>query len=296
MKKLIFLALLLPILFACTVTETEAPDSSMMLTDIARMEEESKPPVFKASAIENRDLLFTFEPSGYLEGGEANFRTALAKGEKHFSYNGVSYYYDVMATGTYRIFELMPVAEVMMGDIQILENSLISEEFNLAIQKALEDETEVIEHRGKNYVVSSNRKPIRISALYDAALASTDYLEAYDSYFNEVIFEYEFRLKLEMALSRGEPGFSHEGKNYGIISVPGGYSILDVDQNLFAELSDTFVLSQSENKALPLEFKNMVRDAIESDQENFVYRSSGGYEQEYSIEKIEGSWLISAVE
>ena len=201
-----------------------------------------------------------------------------------------------MANGTYRIFELLPVAEVMAGDIRILEDSLISEEFNLAIQKALEEEAEIFAHLDKNYVISPNRKPIRISALYDAALASTEYLEAYDTYFNEVIVDYEFRLRLEIALSRGEAGFRHEGKSYGIISVPGGYSILDANQNLFAELSNTYVLSQSENRALPLAFKNMVRDAIESDQESFVYRSSEGYEQEYIIERMEGSWLISAVE
>ena len=64
----VLLLILLAVVSGCFAKGAEFPDSGMMLTDIARMEKENQAPQFKASAIENEDLLFTIEPSGLFEG------------------------------------------------------------------------------------------------------------------------------------------------------------------------------------------------------------------------------------
>ena len=221
------------------------------------------------------------------------FLAALSAKKDQFLANEVTYSFDTLGDDTYRVFRLVPIAEVLLGNIKPLGDNLVSVELTQAIENALEAEATSFEHNGTTYVVTLDRRVPQISTRTDAAIASTQYLEAYDPYYNEVINTHEFRLNLGLALKNGENSFSYKGDKYGILFVAGGYSITDAEINLFAELSDIYVISQASSTTIPLEFKNKVREAIDNDQQSFVYTGSSGDETEYRLEKLENSWTIT---
>ena len=102
-----------------------------------------------------------------------------------------------------------------------------------------------------------------------------------------------FVLNLELALQKHERSFFHQGDKYGILEVAGGYTISDSQSNLFAELSNIYVIPKSSSTSIPLGFKNLVRNAIENEQTEFSYSDSAGIKTEYQVEKLDNSWAIN---
>jgi len=170
---------------------------------------------------------------------------------------------------------------------------LLSNELIAAIETALAEDVLTFEHNNTTFVLSEYLKAVKISTISDAAIANQYYLEAYDTIYNEIIQSYDFLLNLELALEKDERSFSFKDQNYGVLPVAGGYTISDAQSNLFAELSNIYVIPKGTNTDIPLGFKNLVRDAIENEKANFSYSDSSGTEREYQVEKLENSWSIN---
>ena len=302
-KKTIFILLLCAILTAC-VSNSGEPDP------IAVLKEQTNPAVngqvnpsaiatdtYQVNAIRNYEPIFTLNPGEVFDGNAmVSFLTALETDKQQFTVNGVSYHIDPLGEHSYRIYRLNLVAEALLGHIQAVEGVLMSVEFAEAIETALANDTRFFEHKGIVYVTSEHRKVTQISTLRDAVIASPYYLEAYDAGFNEIAQSYKFRLALELALAMGEKTFSYEGERYGVLPVAGGYTITDPEVKLLAELSNIYVIPRGSNATIPLAFKNVVREAIETEKASFIYTSPSGVETEYQVDKLENAWSITPVD
>lgn len=249
---------------------------------------------YQASAIMNRELVFTVNATEIFDGnGKASFLRALGEGKQQFTVNDTSYHFEPMGEHSYRIFRLTPIAEALLGTIVPIDNLLLSNELIAAIETALVEEVLTFEHNNTTYVLSEYMKAVKISTISDAAIANQYYLEAYDTMSNEIIQSYDFLLNLELALEQEERSFSYKEGNYGILPVAGGFTISDAQSNLFAELSNIYVIPRGTNTDIPLGFKNLVRDAIENEKAGFTYSDSSGIAREYRVEKLENSWSIN---
>jgi hypothetical protein len=290
LRKSLITFLLITLLSACAVNignpETvEDPQVDQPLEELSGNQ---------ASAILNEDLIFTFKPNEVFDGNAViAFSQALEEGRKQFTSNNVSYHYEPLGQDSYRIYRLTPIAESLLGSVEPVGGAVLSNELLTAIKTAMAESALTFEHQGETYVLSEARKAIRISTMSDVAIANRFFLEAYDPAYNEVIHAYNFVLNLELALRKQERSFFHEGDKYGILAVAGGYSISDPQSNLFAELSNIYVIPKSSSNSIPLGFKNLVRDAIGNDKAGFTYTDSAGVETEYQVEKLEKSWSVN---
>ena len=290
LKKTLLIILFLALLSAC-VANTSEPAAVPDPQENQPVEGQAG---YQASAILNKDMVFTFKANEAFDGnGVMAFSEALVNGKQQFTTNDVSYYYVPLGQNAYQIFRLTPVAESLLGRVQPVGDGVLSNELITAIEAALVEEAQTFEHQGTTYVLSENRKAIKISATAEAAIANQYYLEAYDPTYNEIIRAYNFVLNLELALQKQERSFFHEGDKYGILAVPGGYTISDSQSNLFAEFSNIYVIPKSSDNDIPLGFKNLVRDAIQNDKTGFNYTDSMGLVTEYQVEKLENSWSVN---
>jgi hypothetical protein len=289
MKKTLIFILLLSLLTACTANSTDTP----VVPD-----ETTQSGIYQASAFPSKELIYTLKEG--VDFGQLHrnaFLTAIDKGHQEFMVDGADYYFEKFTNEGYRIYGLTPVAEAFLGDITAVGTSLLSDDFLSIIEDVLEKDIQTFEYAGKKYVVSQTKKIVQISVARDAALASLAFVEAYDPGFNETISKFDFRLNLEIALELGASIFKYEGNDFGVVSVPGGHSILDSEQNLLAEMSDIYVIPPNLADKLPLAFKNMVRDAIVDSKDSFVFRdTSSGKETKYLLVKNENTWSIKAEE
>lgn len=290
LKKTLLTILFLALLSAC-VANTSEPAADINPQENQPAQEQTG---YQASAILNDDLIFTFKANEVFDGnGVMAFSQALEEGKQQFAANNVTYHYEPLGQFSYRIVRLIPVAESLLGEVNPIGDNVLSNELIAAIETALTEEAKTFEHQGNTYVLSENRKAIQISAAAEAAIANLYYLEAYDTKYNEIIRAYNFVLNLELAIKKQERSFFHEGDKYGILAVAGGYTISDSQSNLFAELSNIYVIPKSSTNEIPLGFKNLVRDAIENEKTSFNYTNSVGIETEYLVEKLENSWSVN---
>ncbi len=234
LKKSLITFLLIALLSACAVNS----DNPEAIADpqINQLNEEKAG--YQASAILNKDLVFTLKANEVFAGNAVMaFSQALEEGRQQFIANDVSYHYEPLGESSYRIYRLTPVAESLLGRVEPVGGALLSVELVTAIETALAEDALTFEHQGVTYVLSEARKAVQISTMSDAAIANRYFLEAYDLGYNEIIRAYNFVLNLELALQKQERSFFYEGDKYGILAVAGGYTISDSQSNLFAELS-----------------------------------------------------------
>ncbi|HBO34284.1 MAG TPA: hypothetical protein DD636_06050 [Anaerolineaceae bacterium] len=292
LKKTLSTLLFLALLSACAVKTSEPSN----VPDLQETQAVNGQAGYQANAILNTDLIFTIKSNEIFDGNAVMaFSEALQEGKLQFTANDISYHYEPLGQDSYRIYRLTPVAESLLGRVEPVNGGILSNELLAAIETALAKETRIFEHLGTTYVLSENRKAVQISTIADAAIANEYYLEAYDPTYNEMIRAYDFMLNLEIALQQQERTFSYESDSFGVLAVSGGYSISDSQSNLFAELSNIYVIPRSNNTAIPLGFKNLVRDAIVNQKEGFTYSDSLGAETNYQVEKLENSWSVDPI-
>lgn len=294
MKKLIsktlITLLLLALLSACAVNTTEP----VVTTDPQVAQPVDSQAGFQANAIFTGDPTLTFKANEAFDAnGVKAFSQALEAGKQQFSTNGFSYQYEPLGPNSFRIYRLIPVAESLLGRVELVDGVVLSNETIAAMETAVAEGAQTFEHQGSTFVLSEDRKAIQISVVTEAAIANQYYLEAYEPANNEIIHAYNFVLNFELALQKQERSFFHEGDKYSILAVPGGYTISDSQSNLFAELSNIYVIPRSSSMDIPLGFKNLVRDAIENDEASFYYTDSTGIQREYQVEKLENSWSVN---
>jgi len=292
LKKSLLTLLLLAFLSACAVNTSE----TAVATDPQDAQPVNGEEGYQANAIFTSDPTLTFKANEAFDAnGVKAFSQALEAGKQQFTTNGISYHFEPLGPNSFRIYRLIPVAESLLGRVELVDGVVLSNETIAAMETALAEEALTFEHQGSTYVLSENRKAIQISIITEAAIANQYYLEAYDPANNEIIRAYNFVLNLELALQKQERSFFHQGDKYGILEVAGGYTISDSQSNLFAELSNIYVIPKSSSTTIPLGFKNLVRDAIENEKAGFNYTDPAGKDTEYKVEKLEKTWSINPV-
>lgn len=306
MKKLVLIFVVLTVLAGCSIsTQTSSTQDDSRAGQLVTATPELDAPeqinpgqqieteLYEAFAIINDDFIYSLKPEELFDGDEVeNFLLALTNGEAQFTANGINYLYQRMREDSYRIFRLVPVVEVLMDIVSPVQGRLVSDELIAAFRSAAEAGLDQFEHQGVLYVISTVGRVTKISTLTDTALASKVHLEPYNQQSLEVTSLYEFRVGLESSLADEAASFVFSDEKYTLFEVPGGYTILDPLGNLFAEISNIYVIPRNSDTELPLEFKNMVREALESGEDSFGFGQIDGVEIEYLITEASNGYSI----
>jgi len=249
-----------------------------------------------AGAIYNKELRYTVAPGQTFGSAErAQFLLALSKNEETFTYNDVTYFIVKESEGTYRIVQLSPVAEVMIGKFRSLTDEPISEEMTVAYQEAIDNDLNYFQVGDTTYIISKAGKAFHISTATDMALGMLNVYDPYNQKDTEKISSFDFKLLSNRAISEKQPSFTVNGEKYTIKYGEGQVSILDSNGAEFAEVSDIIVNPLDQTIFLDVKFKAAARQAIDDTQNAFSVTDQNGVTTDYTIARVNTNYYIKTV-
>lgn len=246
-----------------------------------------------AGAIYNDELRYTVAAEESFGSAErAQFLLALGKGSETFSHDDNIYYYVAEGEDFYRILQLDPVVEVMLGIFKPIVGETVPDELVTAYQSAVNNELGGFELRGVSYRITQKGKAAQISTEHDVALATLNVYDAYTQSDAENIDSYEFKLASSRALAQNKKAFSVGEQVYSINYGDGQSTILDAAGAEYAEVSDIIVNPLEQSIFLTVDFKTAVREAINNQETKFSYVEDDADEITYSIVRVNKTYNI----
>ena len=246
-----------------------------------------------AGAIYNEELRYTVaEEEDFGSAERAQFLLALGKNDKTFNVGDEVYYYEPEGEKSYRIIELDPVAEELLGRVNPLDGESLSDAFLAAYDTAIEDGRESFEVDGVTYRITQDRKARVISTEHDLAMASLNVIDAYNQQDIDDIQSYSFVLAANRALAAENNEFSVGGQTYTIDQEEGHATIFDGEGDAYAEVSNIIVNPLEQSEFLSVDFKSTMREAIINREEQVEFTHDDGETVEYTISRVNQNYYI----
>jgi peptide/nickel transport system permease protein len=246
-----------------------------------------------AGATYNSELRYTIaEGETFGSADRAQFLLALGKKNETFSYGDSIYFYVSEGEDVYRILQLDPVAEVMVGIFKPLAGETVPDSLKAAYQSAVDKKMDSFKLDGVTYRITRKNKASQISTEHDVALAMLNVYDSYNETNTDYIASYDFKLASSRALAKDRISFSVGDQKYSIRYEEGLATILDNSGTEFAEVSNIIVNPLDQSIFLPVEFKAVVRESINSLQKKFSYTNESGETVEYKIVRVNTTYNI----
>lgn len=246
-----------------------------------------------ASAIYNQELRYTLvEGESFGSAERAQFLLALGKKIDTFSAGENTFYYVSEGEGVYRILKLDPVAEVLRGIFKPAAGATISDGLKDAFNSALKKEEKSFKYEGVIYRITTKSKATVISTEHDVALASLAVFDAYNQADAATISSYDFKVISSRAIANKKKAFSIGSQLYTIRYDEGQVTILDSNEKEYAEVSDIIVSSIDQSLFLTVDFKAVVRQAIDDRETKFTYADPNGEDVVYRIVRVNNTFNI----
>jgi peptide/nickel transport system permease protein len=246
-----------------------------------------------AGAIYNTELRHTVaEGENFGSAERAQFLLAVSEEEETFTFGNAAYYITGVGENTYRISQLDPVAEELLGQVNPLAGTTMPDGLVEAYEAAREADENNFELDGVTYRITRNRKTMQISTERDVALATLNVYDAYDESNVDLVNSFEFKYSSESAIDAEETTFVVGEQSYSIDYLDGVYTIRDSDGENFAAVSEIIVNPLDQNEFLTVDFKSAIRQGIRNDEPSVVYTHSDGESIEYIIEQVNQNYYI----
>ncbi len=246
-----------------------------------------------AGATYNTELRYTVaDDVSFTTVDSAQFLLALGKKAPTFTSGGTSFSYVEEGENIYRILQLDPVAEVLMGRINPQNGFEVTDEFTAAYEAAMEEDLTTFELDGEIYHITTERKSSIISQDQDVALGMLNVYDPYSRSDTDLVDSYDFRLESIRAIVAKKSTFTVDDQQYNIRLDEGQTTILDASGREIAEVSDIIVNPLDQATFLDVDFKGAVREAIYNRQNEFLYTEENGETIEYDIVRVNLTYNI----
>jgi peptide/nickel transport system permease protein len=246
-----------------------------------------------AGAIYNEELRYTVaEGESFGSAERAQFLLALGINNETFNYGDGIYYYVSESEDVYRILQLDPVAEVMVGIIKPLVGDAVPDALIAAYQSAVDKDLNAFELDGVSYRITREGKASLISTEHDVALAILNIYDAYNESDSQNVMSYDFKLASSRALAQNINSFTVGDQTYSIRYGEGQSTIFDDEGVAYAEESDIIVNPLDQSLFLTVDFKTAVRQAINDRETKFSYTQDNGETVDYSIVRVNRTYNI----
>ena len=246
-----------------------------------------------AGATYNTELRYTVADGvSFTTVDSAQFLLALGKKAPAFTSGGTSFSYVEEGENIYRILQLDPVAEVLLGNINPKNGFEVTDEFTAAYEAAAEEKLTTFEFEGEIYHITTERKSNIISQDQDVALGMLNVYDPYSRSDTALVDSYDFRLESIRAIVTNKSTFTVGDQQYTIRLDDGQTTILDASGVEIAEVSDIIVNPIDQAIFLDVDFKGAVREAIYNRQNEFVYTEENGETTEYDIVRVNLTYNI----
>lgn len=246
-----------------------------------------------AGAIYNEELRYTSaQGESFGSGDRAQFLLALGKDQDTFTFGDATYYYVGEGEGVYRILQLDPIAEALLGKVHPLGGSTLPDGLVEAYQSAVDDKLSAFEFDGVTYRITRNKKVSQISTEHDVALASLVVYDAYNQADSDTVASYDFKLASSRAFAQEKDSFTVGDQTYTIRYDEGQITVLNNAGAEFAEISDIIVNPIDQSLFLNVAFKAAVREAINNRETSFSFVEDSEELVEYTIVRVNNTFNI----
>ena len=246
-----------------------------------------------AGATYNSELRYTTaEGETFGSAERAQFLLALGKKQETFTADGSTYFFVSEGENTYRILQLDPVAEELLGKIHPVNGAELSDSFTEAYKAAAADKLTAFDFEGITYRITKNKKVSQISTEHDVALANLAVYDAYSQDASSAVASYDFKLASSRAIAQAADSFTAAGETYNVVYGEGQVSILNSGGAEFAEVSNIIVNPLDQSLFLSVDFKAAAREAINNREDRFTFAEDGGEPVEYKIVRVNNTFNI----
>ncbi len=246
-----------------------------------------------AGATYNTELRYTVAAGEEFGSAQrAQFLLALGKKLDTFTHDENTYYYVSEGKDVYRIMKLDPIAEVIVGKINPVAGMTISTPLKTAILAAVETNQTAFKYEDVVYRITKNKKALQISTEHDVALAMLSVFDAYNESDAPHVSSYDFRLASIQAIALKKKSFSVGEQLFKVVYGEGQSTIVDNSGTEFAEVSDIIVNPLDQSKFLSVDFKTVVREAINDRLAEFTYTTETGETIDYNIVRVNTTYNI----
>ncbi len=246
-----------------------------------------------AGAIYNIELRYTVaEGESFNSGDRAQFLLALGKNQEAFTNGDNTFLWVQEGENFYRILQLDPFAQSILGQINPVGEEPLSSEFIKAAESAIKNRETFFEESGVIYRIVPQRKNYIISTEHDVALAMLFVQDAYNQSDAEDVSSYEFRMASSRAIVRGQDTFTVGDDVYSIVYGDGTITILDSDGIEYVEVSDIIVNPIDQAIFLDVDFKAAVRAAVNDRIPKFTFTEKNGETIEYTVVRVNTTFNI----
>jgi peptide/nickel transport system permease protein len=246
-----------------------------------------------AGATYNTELRYTVaDGQKFTTADSAQFLLALGKKATTFSSGGTNFSYVEEGENIFRILQLDPVAEVLMGRITPKNGFEVTDEFTAAYEAAVEEKLTTFDFDGVTYHITTERKSSIISKDQDVALGMLNVYDSYSLSDKALVDSYDFRLASSRAIVAHKSTFTVGDQQFTIRLDEGQTTILDASGREIAEVSVIIVNPLDQAVFLDVDFKGAVREAIDNHLSEFTYTDTNGKTVEYSIVRVNTTYNI----
>ncbi len=246
-----------------------------------------------AGATYNQELRYTVaEGESFGSAERAQFLLALGKNNDTFVYGSDTYYFVNEGKDIYRILQLDPVAEVMVGIFKPLVGNLVPSDLITAYQDAVAKNLDTFELNDISYMITRKNKAAQISSEHDVALAMLIIYDAYNERNSQAVASYSFKLASSIALAKNESVFSVDDQTFTVRYGEGQSTIFDSTGVEYAEVSNIIVNPLDQSLFLSVGFKSSVRQAINNLNTKFCYTDNNSEPVNYTIVRVNTTYNI----
>ena len=240
-----------------------------------------------ASATYNTELRYTVaEGETFTPAERAQFLLALGKNTDTFTIGTDAFYISTEGENFYRILQLDPIAEELLGKVNPLNGAEISDELIAAYYAAKEAGQTSFSLDGVKYRLVSKKKSTQIATEHDVAIGSLMVFDPYEPENTAKVNSYEFKLASGKAIASGLSSFKVGDEYFKVEENEGQFKILDFNGNDFAVVSDIIVNPLDQGEFLSVDFKTAIRQAIDNRQNSFTFPDPDGKNIEYDIVRV----------
>ena len=240
-----------------------------------------------ASATYNTELRYTVaEGETFTPAERAQFLLALGKNTDTFTVGTDAFYISTEGENFYRILQLDPIAEELLGKVNPLNGAEISDELIAAYYAAKEAGQTSFSLDGVKYRLVSKKKSTQIATEHDVAIGSLMVFDPYVVENTAKVNSYEFKLASGKAIASGLSSFKVGDEYFKVEENEGQFKILDFNGNDFAVVSDIIVNPLDQGEFLSVDFKTAIRQAIDNRQNSFTFPDPDGKNIEYDIVRV----------
>ena len=246
-----------------------------------------------ASAIYNEELRYSISEGETFGSAErAQFLLAVGKNTDTFTYKDAIYYFTTEGEGVYRILQLDPVAEVLLGIYKPMAGGTVADDLKAAYESAVKKEQKSFNLNGITYRITPKNKAAIISTEHDVALAMLSVYDAYNQANDSTVASYAFKLASSRAIAQEKAAFSVGSQLFTVRYDEGQATVLDSTDKEFAEVSNIIVRALDQSAFLTVDFKSAIRQSINDRLTKFTYTDENGQSVDYTIVRVNKTYNI----